>query len=254
VPALYTSGTIITTLGLGDALPGTDALRLAVVAEAVTGAAAVSATVSYVLSVYPLATQTRTQAQLASDLDLAMPKAAYEMLCAEGDSAIAEWHQQLVSGHQSLRRFPMLFYFHPGRDEESIGALLAGAVVVCAVARWAPPPALTGHGQRAARGLEMALERVRADYLARYLGGHRQQPAERTPDEAAARCALEVFAERVGQPAGDAGSAAALAAFAAHMDQLLAGVAAAHLSRHQSLLAALAGDHDSVLRSASSAV
>ena len=96
--ALYTSATMLTTHGLGDLLPTQDGMRVAVVCEAAAGVATVSAAISYILSVYPLATQNRARALYLADLQLNSPTAATEYLTASGDSGLAEIHQRLIDG------------------------------------------------------------------------------------------------------------------------------------------------------------
>ncbi|MBV9193468.1 MAG: two pore domain potassium channel family protein [Solirubrobacterales bacterium] len=84
--ALYASASVLTTLGLGDVLPTQNGMRVAVVCEAAAGVATLSAAISYVLSVYPLATQTRAHALYLSDLRLRAPRAASEYIAATGNT------------------------------------------------------------------------------------------------------------------------------------------------------------------------
>ena len=238
--ALYASASVLTTLGLGDVLPTQNGMRVAVVCEAAAGVATLSAAISYVLSVYPLATQTRAHALYLSDLRLRSPRAACEYIAATGNTGVAEVHQRLIEGHQSLRRFPVLYYFHPDAEEESVIRLLESAVVLCAVARWAPPDEVTPYGFRVAEGLRRTLELIRADYLAKYVAGHIGQVGrDQIPTEEAA-VTLRSLRERLASPLSKArlsdSDARQFTRFTADMDHLLEGLARAHVYDHQPLL------------------
>lgn len=240
--ALYASATDLTTLGIGDLLPATPGARAAVAAEAVAGVATVSAAISYVLSVYPLATQTRAYALLLSDLGLRTPEGVLAYLRAAGASGLADVHERLINGHQSLRRFSVLYYFDSGRDRESVGRMLETASVLCAIARWAPPRELSTYGHHVARGLEATLSRIRRDYEGRYIGGETGGSSFSRTHEAAARDllhALRRLANGESAPPED-GEARAFAAFVQDMDELLDGYARSHLMDHRPLARRLA--------------
>jgi Ion channel len=238
--ALYASASVLTTLGLGDVLPTQDGVRVAVVCEAAAGVATVSAAISYVLSVYPLATQTRAHALYLSDLRLRSPRAACEYIAATGNTGVAEIHQRLIDGHQSLRRFPVLYYFHPDAEEESVLRLLESATVLCVVARWAPPDEVTPYGFRLAEGLKTTLELIRTDYLAKYVAGHIGQPKDQQVPAQGATKTLQFLRDHLASPLAEAPLNAAdadqFAHFTSNMDHLLAGLARAHVYKHQPLL------------------
>lgn len=241
--ALYASATDLTTLGIGDLLPGSAGARVVVSAEAMAGVATVSAAISYVLSVYPLATQTRAYALLLSDLGLRTPEGAMAYLRAAGDAGLSDIHERLINGHQSLRRFSVLYYFDSGRSRESVGRMLETASVLCAIARWAPPPELTTYGHHVARGLQATLSRIRRDYESRYIGGETGTTSLSESGEAAARNllnALHRLARREGAPPPEHDEARAFAGFVQDMDELLVGYARSHLMDHQALAQRLA--------------
>jgi hypothetical protein len=248
--ALYASASVLTTLGLGDVLPTQNGIRVAVVCEAAGGVATLSAAISYVLSVYPLATQTRAHALYLSDLRLRWPRAACEYIAATGNNGVAEIHQRLIDGHQSLRRFPVLYYFHPDAEEESVMRLLESATVLCAVARWAPPGEVTPYGFRLAKGLETTLELIRSDYLAKYIAGSVGQPKDVQVPLEDAMNTLRFLREQLGSPLAGAGlngsDAREFALFTSNMDHLLEGLARAHVYEHQPLLRRLASCDESL--------
>ncbi|HEX2162550.1 MAG TPA: amidohydrolase family protein [Thermoanaerobaculia bacterium] len=65
--ALYLSGTALTTVGFGDIVPATGALRLVTVAEAATGFAVITGAISYLLSVYPQVSVVRSACARLAD-------------------------------------------------------------------------------------------------------------------------------------------------------------------------------------------
>jgi len=153
---------------------------------------------------------------------------------------VAEVHQRLIEGHQSLRRFPVLYYFHPDAEEESVTRLLESAVVLCAVARWAPPDEVTPYGSRVAEGLQITLELIRADYLAKYIAGHIGQPSDEQIPTRAAAATVRSLREQLASPlaAGQLSDSEArqFTRFATNMDHLLAGLARAHVYDHEPIV------------------
>lgn len=71
---------------------------------------------------------------MLSDLELSSPPAAFQYLNATGGGGVSAIHERLIDGHQSLRRFPVLYYFHPEREGESVTRLLSAPTVLCALA------------------------------------------------------------------------------------------------------------------------
>jgi hypothetical protein len=240
--ALYASATMITTLGLGDLLPTHNAIRVAVACEAGLGVAIVSAAISYILSVYPLATQTRAHALRFSDLELRSPAAASQFIAATGVSGLAALHQQLIDSHQSLRRFSVLYYFHPDSEKESVTRLLQSATILCIVARWSPPQDLPAYGATVARGLQKTLTRIRADYQSRYIGGRQGQPPRRlSRSEPITAADLQTLRRQLGSDlsAADDQEIEEFTNFSTAMEQFLAALARSQLYDRQPLLAQL---------------
>ena len=186
--ALYVSGVSLSTVGFGDVVASSDTLRLVTVAESASGLAAITAAITYLLSVYPLVTRQRSAALHASDLGLTEP--AQVVRVAVGSSVLVDLQQALIEAHQNVTRFPVLYYFHPDQPEESMNRLLRAGIVVCLVLRWGVRqddqriPVVLGPA------LEATVRRVVNDYDANYVGGRSSsggQPAPLDPAEAAVR-------------------------------------------------------------------
>lgn len=114
VHALNVSLVTITTLGFGDITPKTNALRLILPLEALLGFGMLSASISWLISIYPALSRRRSlayeisllrAAQAEDDLSLdALTPAAAEHLLAELTS-------RLIAVERDLVQFPISYYF-----------------------------------------------------------------------------------------------------------------------------------------------
>lgn len=168
--ALYVSGVTAMTIGFGDVVAGTDVLRLATVVEGAAGAAMFSASITYVLSVYPIVTEQRTTALRFSDLHLQEPHAAAALIRARGLDPLETLHVSLIRNRQHLQRFPVLYYFQPAEERASTYALLRGAATVVAILRWTPERHRDG-AEQYATALDETLQRTIDDYAEGYVHG-----------------------------------------------------------------------------------
>lgn len=82
--ALYVSGVALTTVGFGDIVATTDLLRLVTVLESWSGLVAITAAITYVISVYPLISSVRGSALRLSDLEAPTPRGAARLLASGG--------------------------------------------------------------------------------------------------------------------------------------------------------------------------
>jgi Ion channel len=242
--ALYVSGVSLSTVGFGDVVASSDTLRLVTVAESASGLAAITAAITYLLSVYPLVTRQRSAALHASDLGLTEPAQVVRVAVHGGSSVLVDLQQALIEAHQNVTRFPVLYYFHPDQPEESMNRLLRAGIVVCLVLRWGVRqddqriPVVLGPA------LEATVRRVVNDYDANYVGGRSSsggQPAPLDPAEAAARLdrlRAEVDEAVPGLRATGQEVPKEFASFLAWADARLARLAREHGFEDQALLGA----------------
>jgi len=171
--ALYVSGVSLTTVGFGDVVAATDALRLATVLEAAGGLAVITAAITYLLSVYPLVSESRTAARTvgANDADEAL-----RLVLDGGPTELSELHRALVRVNEDLKRFPILYYFHSPRPAESTLALVHGCTLVCLHLRWGLRWEEVRLAELYGRRLQTSLEQFMEDYAERFLGGRRNTP------------------------------------------------------------------------------
>jgi Ion channel len=226
--AIYLSGTALTTLGFGDVSAGTDALRLVTILEAASGLAAVTGAITYVLSVYPLISDVRREAQRLADDGAVDPVGAARLVLRGGPGELRTLQGVLLEVHGQIRRFPVLFYFHAQRDEESLWHLLHGAALVTLQVRWglsheAELEDAAWHGE----ALERSLSRVMQDLESDFLRGDRNERLMTDEEIAGALERLREAAEQAATGSASEGDAKGFAEFLAHAEAFLDLLAAA---------------------------
>lgn len=167
--ALYVSGTLVTTVGLGDVVPQGDALRILAVVEAGAGLATFTAAITYLINVYPLISEARATALVAGS---AAPDAerATRLVIHGGQAELGQLQRGLVKFREDTNRFPILFYFRSSDPSESFLTLLHGAALVCLELQWGLNAAAVPYAPIFGTGLQDALERVVEDYQGRFAG------------------------------------------------------------------------------------
>lgn len=145
--AIYYSGYVLTTLGMGGVAPHDDLYRLLTIAEAGIGFATVTMAVTYFLSVYSALTQRRLSASLLHHRTYGTGDAAVLLagLAEDGDlrgatdaiMALATSVQQAAETHES---YPVLWYFHHRRPYYAVPRVLFLALDTAALLRSALDP------------------------------------------------------------------------------------------------------------------
>lgn len=167
VAALYLSGTLLTTLGLGDVAAQSDGLRLLSVLESAAGFAVFTAALGYLPAIYTVVSDLRTSAETVSDLQATTPDSAADLLRDDAVVTLESVRRDIVSARQHLLRFPVLHYFHPPVGQSVLG-LVEGATMLWAVARFGAGEQHRGV-RRQGEALELALRRL-VDDLAHHAG------------------------------------------------------------------------------------
>ena len=192
--ALYLSGVSLTTVGFGDVVADTDALRLVTVVEGGAGLGTITAAITYLLSVYLILGRIRHSSLRLSDLGLADPRSAARWIEQAGVGEVARVHEEVSQTHEDLRRFPNVYYFHSTGPAESVAGLLRVATVLCLVLRFGIDPRRLPFAESYGRAFEATLARVIEEYERRFLRV-RERPA--ALDEASARGPLDVLRRAV---------------------------------------------------------
>ncbi len=121
--ALYYSGYVATTLGLGDVIAGTSTVRALTVMEAMAGFAVFAVVTTYVLSI---SRQSGESNGLALELATAQ-RAAFAESSAPSGSRIPEvwsarWARQLLHVALAHRQYPLIQYFRPIEADRDLAA------------------------------------------------------------------------------------------------------------------------------------
>jgi hypothetical protein len=173
--ALYVSGAVLTTVGFGDVVATGDLLRLITVAEAASGFGALSASIAYVLSVYPLTTELRSAGLQLADYGVLELSGAVRVVRDSGPSALPTLARGMTECHEHLRRFPVLYFFESGDEERPLSSLVRGGALLLVALRCANPGAVP-HAPTYAEVFELILARLLDDLERDFVGGRRRGP------------------------------------------------------------------------------
>ena len=116
VTALYLSVVTLTTLGYGDIAPKSELLRLLLPLEGIAGFVLLTATVTWMLSLYPILDRRRALAHMIALLYRSEFEPEHGV-SPDDALALESLTEQLISAEGDLHRFPITYYFH--EDDET---------------------------------------------------------------------------------------------------------------------------------------
>jgi hypothetical protein len=119
--ALYVSLVTIATLGLGDIVPTEDWLRIVAPLEALIGFALLTATVTWVLEIYPALARRRVLAIRLALLRQADPL-AQQLDGALGASLLESVATEVVRVRVDFTQYAEAYYFHDGENHVSLAS------------------------------------------------------------------------------------------------------------------------------------
>jgi hypothetical protein len=114
VESLYLSLTTLTTVGFGDIAPAEGWLRLVSPLEALIGFGLLTASVSWLLSIYPLLSRRRSLAyeiHLLTEAEAKTGRPLTSMDAAAAESMYSELTSRLVAVERDMVTFPVAYYF-----------------------------------------------------------------------------------------------------------------------------------------------
>ncbi|MEW5926106.1 MAG: potassium channel family protein [Gemmatimonadota bacterium] len=134
VGALYYSGYTAATLGLGDVVARSEALRLLTVVEAFGGFALLSISVTYFLAIYRELVAMQSLASDISGLFSEGEEHVLEFTRQEGYEALARWCEQLSGGLSRILlahfQYPVLHYFRPRKRSRALPVQLGSLLTL----------------------------------------------------------------------------------------------------------------------------
>jgi hypothetical protein len=114
VESLYLSLVTLTTVGFGDVSPAEGWLRLVTPLEALIGFGLLTASVSWLLSIYPLLSRRRSLAyeiHLLTEAEAKTGRAVTDMESSAAVAVYSELTSRLVSVERDMVTFPVAYYF-----------------------------------------------------------------------------------------------------------------------------------------------
>ena len=125
VDSLYLSMVTLGTVGFGDIAPASAALRLLTPVEALLGFALVTASISWLLSIYPVLSRRRALAYEINLLANSLERAGQPLLSLEPDAVdriLAELTSRLVTVERDMATLPVTYYFVASDERFSLPA------------------------------------------------------------------------------------------------------------------------------------
>jgi hypothetical protein len=123
VDSLYTSLVTLSTVGFGDISPATPLLRVLTPIEALLGLGLLTASISWLLALYPVLSRRRSLAYEINLLGKSERELGTSLLDIEPASAeglISELTSRLVAVERDMATFPVAYYFSTADDRFSL--------------------------------------------------------------------------------------------------------------------------------------
>ncbi|MEV0598906.1 potassium channel family protein [Streptomyces sp. NPDC050315] len=127
--SLYLSMVMVATLGLGDIAPAEGWLRMVSPLEALVGFALLTATVSWVLEIYPTLTRRRVLAVRLALLQDSDPTPE-QLDCMAGALLLDGLATEVVRIRIDFTQYAEAYYFHDGEDHSSLAATVGYAATL----------------------------------------------------------------------------------------------------------------------------
>lgn len=164
--ALYYSGYTASTLGLGDIVADTEALRLITALEAIGGFALLSSAITYFLAVYRELIAMQSLASGISALFDAGEDHLLEHARREGPEALARWCEHFANRLSGVllahAQYPVLHYFHPKDRSRALPVQVGPLLRLRRMLRESPDPELSAFARHPSF---LAMENSLAAYL-----------------------------------------------------------------------------------------
>jgi hypothetical protein len=163
---MYMSFETLITLGYGDIVPQSMAMRFAATTESLIGFGILTASVSSIVLLYPALSRMRLLARAVSHTVAA--ERATGLLTAESgsDAMLAGFARDVTLTRIDLVHFPIIYYFAPNDDHASVAAWTPD---LTRLAREGLSPDAPRHVRLAAGALDKALDDLAALLAERFV-------------------------------------------------------------------------------------
>ncbi len=144
----------LSTVGTPNLAPKTDLLRLAAGLESLLGFSLVTASISWIVLIYPALGRTRTLARRAADLVRAEQLAGVKAIGQGAEYMLADFSSHVIRLRVDLIHFPLIYYFHADVER---AALPRAIIILHGFARDGQASECPPHVRLAAASLHFSL-------------------------------------------------------------------------------------------------
>jgi hypothetical protein len=114
----------LTTVGTPDLTPKPDAIRMAVAVESLVGFSLVTASISWIVLIYPALGRMRSLARRSAILIKAQEKTGVNAVSSESENLFSELTGHVIRTRIDLIHFPLIYYFHADSERASLALAL----------------------------------------------------------------------------------------------------------------------------------
>jgi len=114
----------LTTVGTPDLSPQPDWLRLTVAVESLLGFSLVTASISWIVLIYPALGRMRSLARRAAILIKAQKQTGVDAISHQSESLLAQLTEGVIRTRVDLIHFPLIYYFHADSERASLALAL----------------------------------------------------------------------------------------------------------------------------------
>ena len=123
---LYFSLTTLTTLGSRTFSPTSDWIRILESLESLIGISLVTASITWVVLIYPALGRIRTLTRLVLALRCAQEQTGLDLLSGDTQDFMAHLAERVLRTRTDLIHFPLIYYFHSDTEGSSFARSLLG--------------------------------------------------------------------------------------------------------------------------------
>lgn len=117
---LYFSLASLSTLGSGEVAPQGTWIRIVATAESLIGMMLITASVSWIVLIYPALGRMRALSRLASTLIWAQGATGVDLLAGRAEGLLAELAASVLRVRVDFIHFPVIYYFHADTEGASL--------------------------------------------------------------------------------------------------------------------------------------
>jgi hypothetical protein len=191
---------VLTTLGLGDFTPKLGLLRMVVTLQALIGFSLVTASVSWIVLIYPALGRKAALARRVSVLVLAEQRAGIGLISDGSEYLLGDLVLEVIRTRVDLIHFPITYYFHSFDERSSLPLAIPH---LARFAEMGARPECDGKVRLTATALRAALDDLAELLQTRYIRIESKDAGDVFKAFAEYQCPLYEALERLGSRFGD---------------------------------------------------